>query len=151
MGRAPDLLQDLRLGHHPPGVAQQQRQQRVLLAGQRHRLAIQRHFTAHQVHVQVAVVEHRRGAVTGYAAGAQQRPYPRHQFLRAERLGDIVIGAGIQRPHLLGLAGAHAPRGLPCPAGRYPGSPGRCPRWRPAAGLPGRWPPAAPGSPARAG
>ncbi|KAG0771531.1 hypothetical protein G6F22_016394 [Rhizopus arrhizus] len=107
MGRAPDLLQDLRLGHHPPGVAQQQRQQRVLLAGQRHRLAIQRHFTAHQVHVQVAVVEHRRGAVTGYAAGAQQRPYPRHQFLRAERLGDIVIGAGIQRPHLLGLAGAH--------------------------------------------
>jgi len=57
--------------------------------------------------MQVAIVEHRRGAIAGHAAGAQQRPHPRHQFLRAEWLGHVVIGAGIQRPHFLVLARAH--------------------------------------------
>ena len=107
VGRAPDFLEDLRLGHHPPGIAQQQRQQRVLLAGQRHRLAIQRHFAAYEIHMQMAIVEHRWRAVAGHAACAQQRPHPRHQLLGAERLGHVVIGAGIQCAHLFGFTRTH--------------------------------------------
>ncbi|MNT21911.1 hypothetical protein D3C72_1572680 [compost metagenome] len=107
VGGSPDFLQDLRLGDHPPGIAQQQRQQRVLLAGQRHQLAIDRHFAANQVHVQVAIVEHRRRAIGRHAACAQQRPYPRHQLLGTEGFGHVVVGAVVQCTHLLGFAGTH--------------------------------------------
>ncbi len=108
MRRPPDFLQDLRLRHHPPGIAQQQRQQRVFLAGQRNRLAVHAHVAAGQVDMQVTIVEHRHLAFAVGAAAAQQRPHPRHQLLGAERLGHVVVGAIVQGPHLLRLAGAHA-------------------------------------------
>ena len=37
------------------------------------------------------------------AAPPQHRPQPRQQLLGAERLGDVVVGAGVERPHLLAL------------------------------------------------
>jgi hypothetical protein len=37
----------------------------------------------------------------------QQRAHPRHQFLHAERLGHVVVGAGIERGDFLAFVGAH--------------------------------------------
>jgi hypothetical protein len=43
----------------------------------------------------------------GRAAGAaQQRLDPREQLLAAERLDHVVVGAGLEPPHLVELAGA---------------------------------------------
>ena len=70
MRRSPDFLQDLRLGHHPHSIAQQQGQQRVLLAGQRNRFTIHAHIAARQVDMQAAVIKHRHLTFAVGAAAA---------------------------------------------------------------------------------
>jgi hypothetical protein len=37
---------------------------------------------------------------------AQHRAHPCHEFLRAERLGDVVVGAQLEADQLVGLVGA---------------------------------------------
>ena len=53
-------------------------------------------------------------------ATPQDRPDPREQLLAAERLGDVVVGAGVERldlGQLVGLAGQDDDRDLARPAG----------------------------------
>ena len=49
------------------------------------------------VNHKVAGLDGRRGALR---SAAQMRPHPRQQLLNAEWLGDVVVGAGIERFHL---------------------------------------------------
>jgi hypothetical protein len=61
------------------------------------------------------VAERDPGQVLGGSRAPDRRPHPGQQFLHAERLRDIVIGAGVERFHLVhavGPAGQHDDRGL---------------------------------------
>jgi len=42
----------------------------------------------------------------GGAEAAQRHPYPRQQLADAERFGEVIIGAGVQRVDLVLLVGA---------------------------------------------
>jgi hypothetical protein len=65
-------------------------------------------------------VDHQRaepdpGQVLGGTGPPDRRPHPGQQFFDAERLGDVVIGAGVERFHLVhtvGPAGQHDDRSL---------------------------------------
>jgi hypothetical protein len=85
---APDVVQDLGLGQHPPGVQQQVAQQLELGRGQLDRPPAPLDLVA-------VLVEGEVGA--GQTAGrlgpdpAQDGPDAGHQLLEAERLGDVVV------------------------------------------------------------
>ena len=63
-------------------------------------------------------VEHRCESCTGRQshASTQQRAHPRHQFLHAERLGDVVVGTGVQRRRPSRFRRRAPSAGLPAPA-----------------------------------
>ena len=84
----------------------QHREQGVFLARQQHRLAGEHDLATRKVHAQAAIVEQRRG-VRGRRLRAQQDPDPRHQLGHAERLGHVVVGAGIQRRDFFRLVRTH--------------------------------------------
>ncbi|MFN7977625.1 MAG: hypothetical protein U0P30_05770 [Vicinamibacterales bacterium] len=52
-----------------------------------------------------ALVGGRRHRV-GTAAATQRRPHARRQLTRAERLGDVVVGAGVEAGHAIALGRA---------------------------------------------
>ncbi len=106
MGRPPDILEQLLLGNHSPRMPGQLRQQRILLAGQRHFHAIQGHPAEGEVHHQRPKAgRHFRATRLGHLA--QQGAHPRQKLLDAERLGHIVVGTAIQRIDLLHFTGTH--------------------------------------------
>ena len=105
-----------------------------------------------QVHVDV--VENQMSLIRNRIGTAQQRPHARQQRVDVERLGDVIVGAGVQSAHrvlILGARGDHdhrqiARRGLSC---GFAGTP-RCPT-SPAASSPAaRYPAAAPAMRVRA-
>ncbi|VFR80099.1 hypothetical protein ISE1_3153 [plant metagenome] len=102
MRRSPHLPHQLRLRHHAARMRKQQRQQLVFLARQRHRQPRHRDLTAARVDAQMPIVEHRHGLVARRVR-TQEHPDARHQFLRAEGLGHVIVGARIQRGHDLGF------------------------------------------------
>ena len=66
------------------------------------RLAAAPHLAAGEVHLDVAEPKHRRAARGVPPSGSpQQRLDARAQLLRAERLRDVVVGAHLEREHLL--------------------------------------------------
>ncbi|MNP14045.1 hypothetical protein D3C76_1063550 [compost metagenome] len=84
----------------------QLRQHRVFLAGQRDFAAIEQDPAIGQVHHQRAEGQ-RRWLGFAHRRLAQQRTNPRQEFLDAERLGHVVIGAAIQRLDFLPFTGTH--------------------------------------------
>jgi len=56
-----------------------------------------------EVHQHVTEPDARQ--VLGGADPPHHRPHPREQFLHAERLGDVVVRAGVERLHLVGAVG----------------------------------------------
>ena len=59
-------------------------------------------LAGHRVEGQIGERHRRRlGAVVG-AGAAQQRAHPREQFLEGERLGQVVVGAGVEAGDPLG-------------------------------------------------
>ena len=58
-----------------------------------------------RIHREVAAVEHRLLALLLQAV-ALRRPDAGQQFVEAERLGDVVVGAVVERLHLGGLVAA---------------------------------------------
>ena len=90
------------MGQHFPGMGHQQPQQVILARRQLHILFAHRDQAAHQIDRQIAAAEDRLLAVRLQAV-AQRGANAGRQFLHAERLGDIIIGAQIERRHLAGL------------------------------------------------
>jgi len=84
----------------------QLRQQGILLARQRDLHSLQGHFAKGEIHHQRPEDCH-HFATTGLRHLTQQRAHPGQEFLNAERLGHVVIGAAIQRVDLLHLTGPH--------------------------------------------
>jgi hypothetical protein len=89
------MLEDARAGQHLAGMAEEQLQQRELLGRQ-----VQLDLGApgappRRVQPQVADLQHGRALDP---AAAHQGAHPRGQLGEAERLDEIVVGAGVQ-PH----------------------------------------------------
>jgi hypothetical protein len=72
----------------------------VLGFGQLHRLLAPAHLAARQVDHQIADPQHRRRWAWPGGRAAQDSADPSQQLPHMERLGEIVIGAQIQRRHL---------------------------------------------------
>ena len=105
------MLDQLGAAHHLALVVEQVAEQLVFLGGQLHRLAAARDLARARVEPDVA-----RGQLGGGIArgAADQGAQPGDQFLGLERLGDIVVGAGIEAGHLVRPAvarGEHQDRG----------------------------------------
>src|SRR5205807_3914894 len=65
------------------------------------------HAPARHVDRHVAALDDRLAAAT-VAGAAQQRPQPRRQLVGAEGLGDVVVGARVERADLLALVADRA-------------------------------------------
>src|SRR5271157_1995627 len=92
----PDVLPDLLAAHHPALVEHQKLHQRVFLGGQAHGLPGARDGMAGGVQGEVGDPRHLRPQAGG---PPQQGPQPSQQFLEIERLGEIVVGPGIEAFH----------------------------------------------------
>ena len=106
VARPPDLAQQLAVRQHAAGVGDQHAEQAVCDRGQMHFGAALRDDARRQVDPHVAELEHRRRVGCAAARAAQVRADPRHQLRDAGRLGQVVVGAGIERAHLVGLVAA---------------------------------------------
>ena len=96
---SPDVLQDLPLREHAPGVEQEEAQQREL--GRRElelRLAAE-DLVARLVEVEVLVAEHVAGKVAG--CPPQDRLHARDDLGEAERLRHVVVASGPERLDLV--------------------------------------------------
>ena len=93
----PGVLGDQRAGHHPAGVPHQVLEDRVLLGRELDPLPRPAHFAGAGVQFEVGHAEDGRSHLLGPAA---QRFDPRQQLVEAERLGDVIIGAGPERVDL---------------------------------------------------
>ena len=124
---APDALEDDRPRQHLARVEQEQLEQRELGARQLDPLLSARDLARARVELEVGEAE--RVAARAVVAGTtQQRPHARQQLLERERLGQVVVGAGVEPfdPVLdLRARGQHQHR--------QPASPGRAACGRPRA------------------
>ena len=97
--RPPDLAQDHVVRQHLAGMRHQQPQQIVLPRRELHLLAAHRHDPPHQIDREIAGAEHRLLALL-LQPMPLRRADPRQQFVDAERLRHVVVGAEIERRHL---------------------------------------------------
>jgi hypothetical protein len=107
----PDMLEDLTLGDGLAPAVEQELQQGQLPGRELHLDRAPPGPLGGRVEAQVAGLEHGR-ALAG--APAQQRPQPRQQDRIRERLGEVVVGAVVERLDLVPLAllgGQHEDRG----------------------------------------
>ena len=112
MGIEPDVLQQVAMGQHLAGVNDELRQHVVFARRQPHLGVADAHDAAHQIDAQAAAAK-LGGHSRLLQAMAQGGADPRQQLRRAEGLGDVVIGAAIQRRHLgclLAARGQHHDR-----------------------------------------
>ena len=95
----PDVRQDHRLRDDLAGVAHQVLEQRELARPQIDRLAAARHAARQQVEHQIVDRQRRR---LGRARGAaHQRLHAGQQLGERERLGQVVVAAGLQAAHAI--------------------------------------------------
>ena len=105
---------------HPARVLGERQEQPVLGRREVHRFAAHRHHPPGPVDREFAGGEDRL-LRAGRAAGrvAQRHAHARQQFRHAERLGEVVVGAGVERVDLVALLSArreHDDRpGVPLP------------------------------------
>ena len=120
------------MGEDPPGVQRQKDQQLELLGGQPDLVAVPEHSKPLAVDDEVAA-GNRPARGRRALRAAHRGANPREQFLGAKWLGHVVVGTGVERPHLVAFGPArgqddhrHAlvsrtlgtPRRHPCRAGR---------------------------------
>ena len=121
---APDLLEDERPLEHPPRPPEEHLEQRELGPGELDLPLAPADLPGGDVHREVGEAEHLVG-VLGLHRAAHQRPQPRQQLGQRERLGEVVVGPGVQPldPVADGVAGGededrHVVPGGPQRAGR---------------------------------
>ena len=102
---AMDRVEQLRPREDAPRLPHQRRQQGEL--GRRHLDRPSRHGHAHPRHVEHDVAGAHDVAALGSAVDApEDRAHPRHQLARAERLGQVVVGAELEADQLVALLDA---------------------------------------------
>ena len=101
---APDVAEQEVARQHAALVLDQVLEQQELLGRQPHVLAVEGDGVAIGVDRDRPVAERRAGR--GTARAAQQRRHARAQFLRAERLGDVVVGAELEARDAIGFLAA---------------------------------------------
>jgi hypothetical protein len=94
---APNALKELLAGEDLAGVAHEQQEQLVLAGGQLDGVAVALHLPRAWVDHQVVVDQWLLAAVVA----AEHRADPREQLVEVERLGDVVVGAEVERVHLV--------------------------------------------------
>src|SRR5438445_7624784 len=102
---APDLFQDEMVGQHLAGMLHQDAQDVVFLRREFYLLALDLDDALDQIDAEVAALENRLFALL-LELVPQRDADARHQFVHAERLGDIVVGAEFQSLDDAGLVGA---------------------------------------------
>src|SRR5262245_47351120 len=102
----PDGFQDGAMRQHPVGVSRQQREQFELLGCQPDLVVATHDAMAAVVDRQVAHLDALDFRRFGLQDAAQRDANAGQQFLRAERLGHIVVGTDVERRHLVRLAAA---------------------------------------------
>src|SRR5262245_12767185 len=108
----PQLAEQKLVGEHLAGVLHQNAQKLVLLGRQFHVLVTHLDDTSHQIDGQIAHSEDWALAVSLQLV-AQRRAHPGEKLIHAKRLGDVIIGAEVERLNLAGLvtaAGQHHDR-----------------------------------------
>jgi hypothetical protein len=93
----PDVFDDKRSGQRPVGVAHQELEQCVLLGLELDERAGAPDQPADGVHLQIGDAQH----ALARRAATEQRPQARRQLGQRERLGHIVVGAGVEPRHAL--------------------------------------------------
>src|SRR4029077_5156004 len=96
-----EMLDRLGARAHASGMMHQIRQQPVFVRGELDRIAVDRDAAGTGIEADRPASEFAFG-VTGRAA--QQRAHPREDLFEMKRLGDIVVGAGIETLHLVAPA-----------------------------------------------
>ena len=89
----PDPLQDLAPAHHPVRIAHQVLEQSVLAGGEPDRVTRPAGGPAGGVEFEVGQAKDNVQRLRGPAG---QRPEPGQQLLDGERLGEVVVGAGVE-------------------------------------------------------
>ena len=133
------------MGQHAAGMLCEKRQELEFLRRQPDLLAVSQHAKPLPVDHQVAAND-RLGWLRRTVDPAQRGANARQQLLGAERLRDVVVGARIERAHLVAFGAARrqhddrdrqasresggTPRRRRCPAGRGPGRRGPAARGR---------------------
>ena len=88
---------------HLAAVPDQGHEQAVLGRGQLHGHAVGKYLVRGEIHPDAAVIVGVRLLLLAVPRPAEQRPHPGDELRVAERLGDVVIGAGAQAAHLVRL------------------------------------------------
>ena len=101
---APDPVEQLLAREHPARMLQEMPQQAEFGRAEMDRLAGARHAVGGEVHRDIGVAQHVVGRVR--LGAPDHRAQPRHQFARAERLDDIVVGAAVEAADAVALLAA---------------------------------------------
>ena len=91
---------------HFPGIVYQKRQHLIFDRGQMHLAASDKDFSLLEIHLEGIQLEDRL-LLGDAAAVAQCDPDSGKKFTGVKRLGDIIVGSGVQRAYLLLL---HVPQ-----------------------------------------
>src|SRR5438309_3190517 len=98
---SPHLAQQLPVGEHPASLERQELEEFVLDRSEMDGLTAQANEMPLDVQLHIAKVQYRlRGGGPGTA---QRYANAGVKLLHAERLGEVVVRAGLQRAHLIGL------------------------------------------------
>ena len=87
-------------------VGDQHAEQAVFDRRQMDGLAVALHAPRREVDRHAAEREHRTARFGRLLMAPHRDPHPRHQFADAEGLGEVVVGAGVERGDLVGLTDA---------------------------------------------
>jgi len=95
------MLDQFGAGHHAAGMVHQIGEQPVFVAGELDRIAVDRDAAGARIEPHRAAHELALGVAD---RAAQQRAHAGKHLLQMERLGDIIVGAGIEALHLVAPA-----------------------------------------------
>ena len=93
---APHRVQQLLARKHPSRAFQEMPQQAIFGWPQMQVAAATLDLMTGQVHFDIAI---HQSLVVAWLRAAQHGAHAGHQFARTERLGDVIVGAGIQAAH----------------------------------------------------
>src|SRR5580698_5811155 len=105
--RAPHRTEQARVGYNAAGADHEAMQDVELLAGEMNLLAAPGDVTLDRVETNLADLNRRVFGANGRLDAADGRAHTRNQFARAERLGDVIVGAQVERLYLFFFLVAH--------------------------------------------